>query len=43
MGKSAPEAPDPKETATAQAAANRSTAITQQNLNMVNQNNPWGV
>ncbi len=42
MGKSAPKAPDPKETATAQAAANRSTAITQQNLNMVNQNNPWG-
>lgn len=42
MGKKQPEAPDPKETATAQAAANRSTAITQQNLNMVNQNNPWG-
>lgn len=42
MGKSAPKAPDPKETASAQAAANRSTAITQQNLNMVNQNNPWG-
>lgn len=42
MGKSAPKAPDPVETATAQAAANRSTAITQQNLNMVNQANPWG-
>jgi hypothetical protein len=42
MGKSAPKAPDPKETASAQAAANRSTAITQQELNMVNQNNPWG-
>lgn len=42
MGKSAPKAPDPQETATAQAAANRSTAITQQNLNMVNQQNPWG-
>lgn len=43
MGKpKAPKAPDPKETAAAQAAANRSTAITQQNLNMVNQYNPWG-
>lgn len=42
MGKKQPEAPDPKETASAQAAANRSTAITQQELNMVNQNNPWG-
>lgn len=42
MGKSAPKAPDPKETAIAQAAANRSTAITQQQLNMVNQVNPWG-
>lgn len=42
MGKSAPSAPDPKETAAGQAAANRSTAITQQQLNMVNQNNPWG-
>ncbi|WP_273727474.1 tail fiber domain-containing protein [Brucella gallinifaecis] len=42
MGKKQPEAPDPKETASAQAAANRSTAITQQNLNMVNQVNPWG-
>ena len=43
MGKpKAPKAPDPKETAIAQAAANRSTAITQQDLNMVNQYNPWG-
>lgn len=42
MGKSAPKAPDPKETAAGQAAANRSTAITQQQLNMVNQVNPWG-
>lgn len=42
MGKKQPSAPDPKETAAGQAAANRSTAITQQQLNMVNQNNPWG-
>lgn len=42
MGKSTPKAPDPKETAAGQAAANRSTAITQQQLNMINQENPWG-
>jgi len=42
MGKRAPSAPDPVQTAGAQAAANRSTAITQQNLNMVDQRNPWG-
>lgn len=42
MGKKAPKAPDPKETAAAQAAANRSTAITQQHLNQTNQYNPWG-
>lgn len=38
----APEAPDPNETAAAQTASNRDTAITQQQLNMVNQVNPWG-
>ncbi|MBX8825247.1 tail fiber domain-containing protein [Ochrobactrum sp. SFR4] len=42
MGKKAPKAPDPVQTAQAQAGANRDTAITQQNLNMVNQVNPWG-
>lgn len=42
MGKRAPSAPDPIQTAGAQAAANRSTAITQQNINMVDQKNPWG-
>lgn len=42
MGKSAPSAPDPYETADAQAAANRTTAITQHQLNMVDQVNPWG-
>lgn len=42
MGKRAPSAPDPVKTASAQAASNRSTAISQQGLNMVNQNNPWG-
>lgn len=39
---STPEPPDPKETAAAQGAMNRETAITQQQLNMVNQVNPWG-
>lgn len=38
----APEAPDPVKTAQAQAGMNRDTAITQQQLNMVNQVNPWG-
>lgn len=42
MGKSAPKAPDPYETAAAQTASNRETAITQQELNMVNQRGPWG-
>lgn len=43
MGKSSqPDSPDPYETADAQAAANRTTAITQQQLNMVDQQNPWG-
>jgi hypothetical protein len=39
---SAPSPPDPKETAEAQAGYNRDTAITQQNLNMVNQYTPDG-
>lgn len=38
----APEAPNPYETAQAQAGMNRDTAITQQQLNMVDQVNPWG-
>lgn len=38
----APQAPDPVKTAQAQAGVNLSTAITQQNLNMVDQTNPWG-
>lgn len=42
MGKSAPRAPDPMQTAQAQAGLNRDTAITQQELNMVNQSGPWG-
>tara|TARA_R110002111_G_scaffold262327_1_gene338013 strand:+ start:318 stop:1286 length:969 start_codon:yes stop_codon:yes gene_type:complete len=42
MGKSAPKAPDPYETAAAQAGMNRDTAITQQQLNQTNQYNPWG-
>lgn len=37
-----PAAPDPLATANAQSGMNRDTAITQQNLNMVNQQNPWG-
>lgn len=42
MGKSSPKAPDPVATAQAQGAMNRDTAITQQQLNMVDQVNPWG-
>lgn len=42
MGKSTPKAPDPVATANAQAAANRDTAITQSQLNMVDQIGPWG-
>lgn len=42
MGKKAPKSPDPAETAAAQGAMNRDTAITQQELNMVNQSGPWG-
>ncbi len=37
-----PEAPDPYETASAQGGMNRDTAITQMQLNGVNQVNPWG-
>lgn len=39
---SAPKAPDPYATAQAQGAMNKQTAIAQQELNMVNQNTPWG-
>lgn len=39
---SAPRAPDPEKTAAAQAGMNRDTAITQQQLNMVNQVGPDG-
>lgn len=42
MGKKSPKAPDPYATAAAQGAQNRETAITQQELNMVNQVGPWG-
>jgi len=38
----APEAPDPKETAAAQAAMNKETAVTQHGLNSTNQVTPWG-
>jgi len=39
---STPKAPDPKETAAAQAGMNIDTARAQQGMNMVNQVNPWG-
>lgn len=39
---STPSAPDPAKTAAAQSATNRDTAITQQQVNMVDQVNPWG-
>lgn len=39
---STPKAPDPMQTATAQAGLNQTTATTQQLLNMTNQVNPWG-
>jgi hypothetical protein len=39
---SSPRPPDPVQTAQAQAGVNLSTAVTQQNLNMVDQVNPWG-
>lgn len=41
-GGSPPPAPDPKATAQAQATANKETAIAQANINMVNQNTPYG-
>lgn len=37
-----PKAPDPVATAQAQAGMNQSTAVTQQLVNMVDQQNPWG-
>lgn len=42
MGKSAPKAPDPWQTASAQGAWNTFTAQQQQQMNMVGQNSPWG-
>ncbi len=39
---STPKAPDPKETAAAQSGMNRDTALTQQQINMVNQVGPDG-
>jgi len=39
---SAPQAPDPYQTAAAQTASNKQTGQTQQELNMVNQTNPFG-
>lgn len=39
---STPSPPDPFQTATAQSGMNRDTALTQQQIGMVNQNNPWG-
>lgn len=42
MGKQAPSAPDPWQTASAQGQWNQHTAQTQQAMNMVNQNTPWG-
>lgn len=39
---SVPKAPDPVKTANAQAGMNRDTALTEQMINMVSQNNPWG-
>lgn len=39
---SRPRPPDPYQTAQAQSQMNRDTAITQQELNMVNQTGPWG-
>lgn len=38
----APKAPDPNVTAAAQAGMNRDTAVSQQLINMTDQNNPWG-
>lgn len=39
---SGPKAPDPYQTAQAQSGMNRDTAVSQQLINMVSQNNPWG-
>lgn len=39
---SAPKPPDPVKTAAAQTQMNKDTAVTQQELNMVNQNTPYG-
>lgn len=39
---STPKAPDPMQTAQAQSGMNRDTAVSQQLINMVNQQNPWG-
>lgn len=39
---STPKAPDPEKTAAAQAGMNRDTAITQSQLNMVDQQSPYG-
>ena len=41
-GGSAPPAPDPAATARAQSQANRETAIAQAQINMINQNTPFG-
>lgn len=42
MGKKAPKAPDPAQTAAAQGQWNSFTAQQQQAMNMTNQNSPWG-
>lgn len=42
MSKKKPKAPSPAETAAAQSGMNRDAAISQQMVNMVGQNNPWG-
>lgn len=39
---SSPKAPDPQETANAQAGMNRDTALTQSQLNMIDQQSPYG-
>lgn len=42
MGKSTPKAPDPNQTAQAQAKYNQDTAQLQQQMNMVGTSGPWG-
>lgn len=42
MGGSAPKAPDPAKTAAAQGAWNSFTAQQQQQMNMIDQETPWG-